>query len=58
MRCLFIISCCFIVFECRHNSASDKAQEIIDEAIAAHGGKNFNYLNLAFDFKIISIMNR
>ncbi|GEO05286.1 hypothetical protein AAE02nite_29500 [Adhaeribacter aerolatus] len=32
--------------------ASDsQAQEVVDKAIRAHGGKNYEHLNLAFDFR-------
>ena len=56
----FLLSCCFLFsfLACTSenstsgkDSAGGKAQEIVDKAIAAHGGEKYENLNLAFDFR-------
>ncbi len=45
---LFIITCCFV--GCR-TETTDQAQQIVDQAIAAHGGDRFQQLQFSFDFR-------
>ena len=59
MRYLILLS--FVVLFClgcspdktssKQSNSDPKAQEIVDKAILAHGGKNYENLNLAFDFR-------
>jgi hypothetical protein len=56
----WLIFCCFLVLllGCTSENATsekaaadEKAQEVIDKAIRAHGGKKYENLNLAFNFR-------
>ena len=41
-----------ITISCNYNSAKDKkATEIVNECIAAHGGKNYRNMDISFDFR-------
>lgn len=45
-----LLAClCFRNLSCKKEKS--KAEIIVDECIAAHGGKNYNQLNISFDFR-------
>lgn len=47
----FLLSCSTDNTTSHKDAAAGKTQKIIDKAIAAHGGKRYENLNLAFDFR-------
>lgn len=48
---LFLLGCSSDETKTQKAASDSKAQEIVDKAIWAHGGKNYENLNLAFDFR-------
>ncbi|MGV3587909.1 MAG: DUF6503 family protein [Adhaeribacter sp.] len=48
---LWLLGCSSDKSTSQQSAADFKAQELVDKAILAHGGKKFENLNLAFDFR-------
>lgn len=51
MRYLLICFCFLLVLPACFTREADKAQAVVDAAIAAHGGEKFEQLRIGFDFR-------
>lgn len=52
MKYILLILSCFLILSCSSNIESDlKAQSIVDKAIEAHGGANYEHSEIQFDFR-------
>jgi hypothetical protein len=51
MRYLLTCCCVLLLLSACSTRQGDKAQSVVDAAIAAHGGEKFEHLRIAFDFR-------